>query len=413
MKNSLRISTFIIALVVIIAGVSTSHASGTRMGSLGMTSDTFWMIQKDTAYSTVNPGYYVQFPALITFNETSAGSATGGIWLKPMDDLMVVLNVGGSTQVTGDGNPVTSYYGNFQQLPTQMQTGTQTMRENINVNASYKMGPMSFGLRYGTTERSLSTSSAGVSEKQNKSIQTVQVGMFMDLGGGMDFDAAAKITMFDYSLKGNGIAAASVYKADTSDLDITARFNMGLSENNRVHVWLRFNPMDRTDKLGTTKTTYTIDKYSIGVSDELKFTQAAFAYFGLMYELIAEDWKQSTDKVTVDTDNLIFVLGAQASLTKSLTMTVGSSRTWNTGRTEKSKSGGVSEKIESNSDGTVTGTWGLQWKKGHWTLEAGMTRSLLTAGPNFISGATTASWASNVNLAYIFGNTADLDEVKK
>ena len=404
MKNSLRISTFILALVTVIAGVSASYASGTRMKSLGMDANTYWMLQKDTAYTFYNPGYYIQFPALITFNEAvSAGSQspTGGIWLKPMDDLMVVFNVGGSA--SGEMGVA------FAQAPAGVTA--LAARENYNVAASYKMGNMSFGLRYGSTDNQNKTAT----QDDGRAWQIIGLGFFMDLGGGMDFDAALKYTTFDYYEKGT--AVANKYKADPSDLDITARFNMGLSENNRLHIWLRYNPMDRSDKSGTTKVTYTYDKTTIGVSDELKFTQNAFAYAGFLYDIIALEQKNNTasSKVTTDTTQLSFYMGAQANLTKSITMTMGSNRIWQKSSETKTTVAGVSSKTTVNTDSAVTGTWGLQYKMGHWTIEGLMRRELWTDGPYMISGKANAAggWAAEFNMAYIFGNTAVYDEEKK
>jgi len=412
MKNSLRISTFIIALVVIIAGVSTSYASGTRLKSLGMSSaDTYWMLQKDTGLTAYNPAYFVQFPALITFNEQAlsptVNNPTGMIWLAPMDDLRIILIGQGALSESA----LTGTYA-FKQIPTGA-TGlsTMTMRENYNVAASYKMGNMSFGLRYGSADRlEKNTTTSGADTTNEKSIQTIAGGFFMDLGSGMDFDAAVKYTQYDYSQK--GIAIPNKYKADPTDLDVMGRFNMGLSEMNRIHVWVRYNPMDRTDKLGTVKRTYTIDKNSIGISDELKFTQNALAYFGFLYEMIAEEDKVTGTKITTDTTNLLFLTGAEASLTKNVTMRVGLNRQWNVAKTEKTT--GLAKK-EQNTDSALTGTWGLQYKMGHWTLEAQMRRELLTDGPYLVSGKINANggWAAEVNLGYTFGQTAVYDDDMK
>ena len=55
MKNSLRISTFIFALVVVVTGVQISFASSTKMQSLGMDANTYWMIQKDSTITGFFP----------------------------------------------------------------------------------------------------------------------------------------------------------------------------------------------------------------------------------------------------------------------------------------------------------------------------------------------------------------------
>ncbi len=408
MKNSLRISTFIIALVLIIAGVTASHASGTRMKSLGMGADTYWMIQKDTAYATVNPAYYVQFPALITFNETSAAVSTGGIWLKPMDDLMIVINANGYPLGIGDAGTAT--YGNFQQLPTALNSTNMAVRENYNVNASYKMGPMSVGLRYGTADRMDKNTTAGTTNE--KAVDTYQVGFFMDLGGGMDFDVAFKMTNYAFDQKGTApTAAGTVYKASTSDTDVTARFNMALSQTNSVHVWLKYNLIDRADKLGTNKVKYNIDRTLIGLTDEMKFAGNSMVYFGFLYEMRGQETKITGSKTAVDATYLNFVMGAEANLTKNMTMRLGANRTWDQNVTTKVTG---ATKVEQLTDsGNAAGTLGLQYKMGHWTLEAQLARAFLTNGLYLVTGNATAGWAAEVNVAYIFGNPGVFDDEKK
>lgn len=408
-------------LTILMTGEGALFASGTRMKSLGMDANTYWMLQKDTAYANYNPAYYSLFPGRATFNEAVSGgnqSPTAGIWLKPVDEGTVVLNAGGTSMVTGDTTSSGQFM--FSQLSTTALTSAlMPVRENYNVAVAYKMGAMAFGLRYGSADRMDKTNSAGASTTNEKAIQTVAGGFLMDLGSGMDFDVAAKYTTFDYKVSGSAVPSTNTYKANSSDFDVMARFNMKISETNSIHVWARFNPMDRTDKLGdaaTAKTTYTIQKNTIGISDELLFTQKAFAYFGFLYDMIGEDKKQSGGgtKTVTDTTNLSFYMGAQANLTKNLTMTMGSNRLWNQSYTQKVTTAGVSTKTEKNTDGSVTGSWGLQYKMGHWSIEGLMRRELWTNGPFMISGnTTTGGWASEFNITYVFGTTAVFDEEKK
>ncbi len=410
MKNSLRISMFIFTFSVIMSGVKTSFASGTRMKSLGMTSDTYWMLQKDTAYANFNPSYYVQFTSRASFNETSAGVSTANIYVKPVDDLMVVINANGASLSNGDAG--TTAYNQFQQLPAALNSTNMAVRENYNVNAAYKMGPMGVGFRYGTADRLDKNVTANTTNE--KAVDTYQAGFFMDLGSGMDFDVAYKMTNYAYDQKGTAVAG-NEYKAATSDSDITARFNMALSQTNSVHVWLRYNPMDRTDKLAGVKTTYTINKTSAGISDELKFAGNAFAYFGFLYEMISEEKKITGSKTTIDTANLGFTMGAQANLTKNLSMTLGANRVWDQGITTKATGQDKKEQLKDSgaANGNANGTFGLQYKMGHWSLEALVQRSFLTNGPFLITGNSTASWAAEVNITYVFGTEAKFEEEKK
>ncbi len=405
-----RTTALLFVCAVMAAGIQTSFASGTRMKSLGMTSDTYWMLQKDTAYANFNPSYYVQFPGRATFNETSAGVSTAGVWVKPVDELIIVLNANGASLSIGDAG--TTAYGQFQQLPPALNSTNMAVRENYNVNAAYKMGPMSVGFRYGTADRMDKNVSANTTNQ--KAVDTYQAGFFMDLGGGMDFDVAYKMTSYTIDQKGTAVAG-SEYKAATSDNDITARFDMATSQTNSIHVWLRYNLLDRTDKLGTNKLKYNIDRLILGLSDEIKFAGNAFAYFGFQYEMISEEKKITGSKTTIDTNNLGFTMGAQANLTTNLSMALGANRIWDKSITTKATGQAKKEELKDSgaANGNANGTFGLQYKMGHWSLEALVQRGFLTNGPFLITGNSTASWAAEANITYVFGTEAKFDDGKK
>jgi len=457
MKNSLRISTFIVALVIVVAGVQSSFASPTRMNALGMDSTSYWMLQKDTTTTAYFPSYGVQFPALMAITAGDA-SPSASIFLKPAENMELWLYSGGALSDGTGTVSATNFAGLFINAPAAMVTGNAASKVDISRETyaalfAMKMGNMGIGLKYGASDSSsvtkASDSTAATSSKADyaKAIQYVLAGFDMDMGA-MGVDLGLKYTMYDFAgktsaLLASGDTTSQKYAAAPSDTSIFARFNMALSEISKMHVFLGYTMLDRGDKLtdnsvtggvsSTTvnKSTHTGTVTMIGASNEMKFAQNAFAYFGFLYTMAAYDIKNSkavdgvvdpSTKYTVAQDTFKVYMGTQAQLTKNLSGIVGMQRVWDVTSSTKAKTT-TSTTVQKNDVDTVNptttagstlpvGSWGLLYNWGHFTIEAKMTTDVLRKGPWFVSG-TANDMAASVNIVYAFGKQANFDDEKK
>ncbi len=433
MRNSLKISTIALVLVTMLAGSSKLYASSQRLGAMGLDGSSYWMLGQDTTTTAYFPSYATRFPMLIAIQPIDA-VPNGAMFLKFMDNLAIWLKGGAFTAQFSPANAGMIGDGG---------TGAN-VAYNYYVLAAYKMGNMGFGLSLGIGDgqdisETKVTATPTVKEEYTTSEMGLHLGFDMDLGGGMGFDVGLKYVSgsFDGKTSNYGPTYTSEkYEATPSSMAFYGRFNMPLTEVMNLHVFLAYTTTTQDGKSTQVAAATTVNdgkksnsSTMIGISDELKFGKGAFAFIGLTYSMDSVDTEDVTkvdgvagDKVTASDSSsaLKAFIGTQAQLTKNLSGLIGVNRIWNYSSTEEDKTAYAAGGSSTTTVDTVTGTepslskaaWGLIYTMGHFKIEGNMSTALLADGPYLISGLSN-SWATSLNIVYVFGNPGVFEEDKK
>ena len=365
-----------LVVAIIVFGFNPAEATSQRLKGMGMDSDTYWMIQKDSAFIGFNPAHLKQLPDLIYGTPGSAG-----IFISPMDALKVKFSTGGSVDFSG-----------FQQDPNN----TSLTREQIALTAVYSMGNMDFGLKAGYACASDVDDSTGTETDYGRSLIDTKAGFFMDLGSGKNIDAALGMKFWKIS---DTAAGTDVYQAGTMDLLAMARFNMATSETNKIHAFAQINMDNRSDTLGAADEVVDKDmKLTLGVSDEMNLNKTSLVYFGLMYDTNGNTYDAGTE-VKSRSSNLNLAMGVEAMFIENLTARFGANRTL--------MSFASNEQAETSSidDGAATNAAiGMSYKLGNVKLEWNLNYGLFTTGPSVISGggANLTNTTADFIILYIF-----------
>lgn len=378
LKNMVKTSLLFISVVYVTTG---AYAGNARTTAMGLQYDTVWMIQTDEGYVNLNPAYLSKFNQEIFINPVKQ---YGGILVSPVDQLNLAVTSGVpfpnlNTDAGYPSNPA------FTGAPALALT-----KEQMNVTGSYNLGDMAFGGKVSYTKVHEDNPSTTV--KTEKSLINAKAGLFMDLGGGMDIDGAFGID--SWSIK-NSTAGVSDYKATPLDMGLLGRFNMALSETNKLHALLSFNMIDRTATVATVKNK---DKYTLitcGLSDEISVNKTSIVYAGINFVNSTE--KTGTPTTTNTFRAIKYTAGAETALTDYFTLRFGFNRYWY--YLQGSKASGA-PKTESDIEQNTNFHIGMAFKLGNvdFDWEAGM--GLFQDGPNFISGGNAVS--TNFEVTYHF-----------
>lgn len=354
-KNFLSFLTAIFAIALVLSALTNAEASRQRLAGLGMDSDSYLMIEKDTITTTINPAALIGFPSLIGYN--FGGAENASLFYKVSDTAIFHFLTDGSKSV--------NLFGAF------------------GISSDTTIG---FNAQYTTT-----SDGAASSDKQTAS---GTIGLLQKIGSdSIDF-AATFAKEF-----GQTGPAANQKEKNLGTITVLARYNMAASETQRLHIYAKGIYDDSAMTDADTKDRLTITG-QLGISDEIKLSDSSLAYVGLYNKYVKFQDPTAAAGYTFDVVALHF--GVEGKLSDMFKGRMGvNKRLYN-----YEKYDGVMSKINVAGTQTVVPvtnlSMGLTAAIGQFRIDWVVNKQILVDGPNFINGAANNAFSTDVNVAYLF-----------
>ncbi len=467
-RLSLYFLSCLLMSAVFMADYQTAEASGPRMDGMSLGGNYRWMIQKDTTYIGYNPAYAAHFGSMVwaawAIGNAGTNEGSAAILAYPINDLAVYLQTGGGVSgqlnsSTGNGmfnttvlDPITSLP---RYNPANLQTGmavdvTNVARgesidnEQIKVDAALKLNSSTYigaSAGYSTTQDKDELSHTSEAD-YNRTQWYLGLGLFMDLGSGIDVDASVKLTSLwlDNMYKDLAQNEKATYKEDgglyglslingllgTGDTTVRARLNYAVSETNKLHFYLRLKRWDYSTK----SESYSVasayrgeDGYertgldaTIGISEEMKVNKNGMVFFGAQLDRNTSKYNFSGESMGIPnkgaeyeykgtTMYIPIVIGAEGKLSENWTGRLGAHHPiWDSEKGSMKNNPVIktnTKDINDVDDDTVVSigaTYKLEKFKFEWVVQ----KELLTRGPYLIGGWANTGMASSFIAVYSF-----------
>lgn len=364
------ISRTALSLSLLLLASTGAFASNATVTAMGMESDTYWMIQHDESYMTLNPVALSKMNQEIFLNPINE---LGGIIISPKAPLNILVTTGQKIQ--------SKTFAGW----TAASAQTELQKEGLNVTASYEYRKMTFGAGLAYASKSKEDSTLGTTNSFDDTLIKARLGFMMDINSTMNVDASLGIDSWSKEVKAAG---TKTYEANPLDYVLLGRFNMQMSEISKLHVFAGYSSVDRTEKVSGVKAKDESSNMFLGVSDEMTLTKSTTVYAGALFSKGSENMGSA-----VDTMKLKVAGGISTSLTDSLSLRFGANRVWydNTSYTRYD---------QTKEDPTTNCTMGLGYKIGNVDFDWQVQYGLFANGPYLISGKTQTS--ANFEVTYYF-----------